>query len=288
VATTLDTLVQRTRRFLRDYPFPADALTASITSVDHDGSGRRRHAVRANALIEVDYEDMLVVSVSTNNLTVRRGWAGSTAATHASAAAVLVRPAFLAVEIIDALNAAKDEMFPYIYKPVLDTSLSADAVTYEFTVPNMPGTYGGDSIPIPYISKVELKVTGSTAYRPIQNWRVKRGATPKIQFRAAPDSGTLRVHGFGPFPDLSASSDTVDALFPKTAERPLVIGAASRLLTSGEAYRSRQDTGARDDREAANRPGSSLTLANQLERRFEKDLARAAMPPMPKHVVSVL
>jgi hypothetical protein len=95
------------------------------------------------------------------HLTVTRAYAGSTAATHASGATVLIQPAFMAVEIIDALNATKDECFPLIYKPVLDTSLSGDGTTYEFTVPNMPSTYGGDSIPIPWLSRIELKENGA-------------------------------------------------------------------------------------------------------------------------------
>lgn len=288
MATSLDTLVQRTRRFLRDYPFPADALTASLSSSITTipvGAGTQ---FAANTVFEVDYEAFLTVSVSTNNLTVRRPWAGSTAATHASAAPVLIRPAFLSIEIIDALNAAKDEMYPYVYRPVNDTSLLPNSITWEFTVPNMPGTYGGDTIPIPFISKIELLVTGDTSYRPVRDWTVRRAATPKIVFRRAPVSGTLRVHGFGPFPDLAAAADTVDPLFPKNAERILPLGAAVSLLGSGEAGRSRFDQGVRDDREAAVKPGNAISLANQLERRFEKDLSRVSMPPMPKNVVAVL
>lgn len=272
---------------MRDYPAPADATTASlsnsVTTVPV-GDGTQ---FKARRVIEVDYELMLVSSVSSNNLTVRRGWAGSTAASHGTSSTVLIRPGFFSVEIIDALNGAKDEMYPYVYKPVNDTSLTANSVTYEFTVPNMPGTYGGDTVVMPFISKIEILVTGDVAYRPLRDWTVRRGSTPKIVFRRAPVSGTLRIHGFGPFPDLSASGDTVDVLFPKNAERILPLGAAVTLLGSGEAGRARFDVGTRDDREAANRPGSSISLANQLERRFEKDLSRTSMPPMPKNIVSV-
>lgn len=287
MATTLDTLVQRTRRFLRDYPYAPDTTTASLSSSVTTvpvGDGTQ---FAANRIIEVDYEAMLITTVVGNNLTVRRGWAGSTAASHATSSTVLNKPGFLSVEIIDALNGAKDEMYPYVYRPVNDTSLTTNSSTYEFTVPNMPGTYSGDTLVIPFISKIELLATGDTAYRPVRNWTVRRAATPKIVFSSPPVSGTLRVHGFGPYADLAASGDTVDPLFPRNAERILPLGAAVTLLGSGEAGRVRQDTGARDDREAANRTGSSISLANQLERRFEKDLSRVSMPPMPKNIVSV-
>ena len=288
MATTLDTLVQRTRRFLRDYPFPADATTASLSSsVTTVPVGDGTQFVK-NSVIEIDYETFLVsASPSGNNLTVRRGWAGSTAASHGTSSSVLIKPAFFSVEIIDALNAAKDEMYPYVYLPVNDTSLTPNSTTYEFTVPNMPGTYGGDTIPIPFISEIQIKYTGDVAYRPVRDWTVKRASTPLIVFRRAPLGGTLRVRGFGPFPDLTLSADTVHTLFPKNAERVLPLGAAVSLLGSGEAGRSRFDTGARDDREAANRQGGAISLANQLERRFEKDLSRVSMPPMPKNIVSV-
>jgi len=287
MATTLDTLVVRTRRFLRDYPFPADATTASLSSSVTTVPVGNGTQFAVNTVFEVDYEIMLTTSVSSNNTTVRRGWAGSTAASHGSAATVLIRPGFFSAEIVDALNGAKDEMYPYVYRPVTDTSLLPNSSTYEFTVPNMPGTYGGDTLPIPFISKIEILYTGGLSYRLMRDWTVRRGSTPKIVFRRAPISGTLKIYGFGPFPDLTLSSDTVDPLFPKNAERILPLGAAITLLGSGEAGRTRFDVGARDDREAANKPGGAISLANQLERRFEKDLSRVSMPPMSKSVVSV-
>jgi hypothetical protein len=279
LATTLDTLVQRVRRFMRDYPAPASALTISLSTSAASITVSDTSVLPANYVVEIDYEALLVTaSVSSTVVNVMRGWAGTTAASHLNSSSILIRPGFMAVEIIDALNAAKDEMYPYVYKPVLDTSLSSDDVTYEFTIPST----------IKHLSKVDLLVTGDTAYRPVTDWTVLRAGTPKLKFKRAPVGGTLRLHGFGPFDDLSASGDTVDTLFPANAERPLVLGAASRLLGSAEAGRTRVDVGLRDDREAANRPGGALTLANQLERRFEKALLRAAMPPLPVHVTSVL
>ena len=286
--TSLDTLVKETRRFIRDWPAPVDALTASITSSATTLTISDTTQLQVNWPVEIDYETMLVRSISTSTtFTVMRGWAGSTSASHASSATVLVKPAFSATEIIDALNAAKDEMYPMVYKRVIDTSLSASNMdVYEYNVPNMPGTYNGDTVPIPYIWLIEVLAPADYAYREWKAWYIRRGATPFIKFRRVPWVGsTIRVHGFGPFPDLSASADTLDAQWPTNAVRPLVLCAASRLLGSGEAGRTRQVSGAVDAREQANRPGNAISLANQLERRFEKDLLRAAMPPMPPHII---
>lgn len=289
MATTLDTLVQRTRRYLRVWPSSVDTLSVSITSTATTVTIADTTQFGAGDIVEVDYESMLVKSLlGGTTFTVVRGYHGSTPATHAAAATVLIGPGFDAVEIIDALNAAKDECYPYVYRPVIDTSLAADSITYEFSVPNMPGTYSGDTVVMPFISHIDLLVTGDVSYKRLDSWTVERGASPVIKFRRAPVKGTIRIHGFGPFADLTAATDTVDPLFPKNAERILPLGAAYSLLGSGEAGRTRDDTGARDDREAANKPGNAISLANQLERRFEKDLARVSMPPMPKTVVSVI
>lgn len=285
MATTLDQLVQRTRRFMRDYHAPVSALSISLAANTTSITVADTTVFAANTVIEVDYETMLVGTLPSGTVAnVTRGFAGTTAATHTVSTGVNIRPAYYAQEVIDALNAAKDEMWPYVYKPVLDTSLTVLSNIYEYTVPNMPST----SVPIGAISKVEVKVAGDYAYRPVQNWQVRRGTTPVIQFKAVPPVGaTIRVEGFGVFPDLALVGDTVDALFPHQAERLLPLGAAVELLGSGEAGRSRFDVGARDDREAANRAGGAIGLANQLERRFEKKLSRVGMPPMPRHVVSV-
>lgn len=284
MATTLDTLVVRTRRFMRDFPVAQDTLSASLAASATTATvvNGAQFPATGNQVIEIDYEAILLKSVATNTLTVTRGYAGSTAASHTAASTVLIKPAFLTVEIIDALNSTKDEMYPLVYKTVQDTSLTADGVTYEFTIPNL------DSVPMQHIWKIDLKQTGDPAYRGIDYWEIRRGSTPKIKFRSPPPAGTLRVHGYGPFPDLTTSASTVDALFPANCERPLITGVAARLLASGEVGRVRSDVGARDDREAANRAGSSMSASTAMYQRFQFQLRNAAMPPLPPHLVSVM
>lgn len=282
--TSLATLVSRTRRFVRDWP-QEDALNGSITASATTLTVADGTLYADNWLLEIDQETLFVNgNGSGTTVTVRRGMRGTAAATHADQAPVLIRPHFLYAEVLDALNRGLQDTYPKLYKPVLDTSLTTTASTFEYTVPNMPGTYGGDTLPIPYLSKIELKFSGETDYREVRGWSVRRGSTPKIQFEYEPEaSATIRVHGFGPFPDL-ATGDSLDALFPRNAANLLDVAAASFLLASGEAGRVRVDTGAVDDREQANRVGSSMTAANSLYQRFLRMLENAAMPPMPPHV----
>lgn len=279
MAATLDTLVKETRRFLRDWPAPASALTLSLGSTDTSVTVADTTVLPANYTIEVDYEVMLVTtSNSSTNTSVLRGWAGTAAVSHANSSTVIIRPGFYSSEIVDALNAAKDEMYPYVYKPVLDTSLTPDGATYEFTIPAA----------FSHLSRVEVKVTGDLRYREIDYWDVRRGSTPLLKFRRLPAPGTLRLHGFGKFDDLVDPADTLDTLFPGNAVHPMTMCAASRLLASGEAGRSRMDVGARDDREAANKPGNAIALSNSLYQRYLAALQRVSMPPMGTHIVQVI
>lgn len=270
---TVQELINKTRRMVQDWP-DIDVLTASLSSnatLVSVGDGTQYYK---NFHVEVDNELMTVATTGTGTtFPVRRGTRGTTAATHVTGSTVLIRPGFPAVQILDALNHALQEAYPLIYKPVLDTSLTTLASTYEYTVP----------LTIKSISKVEMKLSGNTDYSEVRGWSVRRGASSKLQFVNLPEPGaTIRVHGFGPFDDMTLSGST-DVQWPDQATVLLPVGAAAYLLMSGEAGRVSTDTLPTDSREAANRPGSSMSIGNALYGRFRSMLLNAAMPPLPKH-----
>lgn len=284
---TAANLIQRTRRFMRDWP-DQDAITASCTSSSTSISVATDATTRygANWPIEIDNETMIVRSTAATTLTVERGAFGSTAATHAISAPILVRPAFYAVEILDQLNDAIQACYPTVYKEVLDTSLTVTATAYEYTVPNMPGTYGSDTIQIPRLRMLEIQYASTEPYVELRAWNVRRGATAKLKLTYLEAAGaTLRLRGYGPFPDL-ALADSLDAQWPKNFIQPLVERAGSSLLASGEAGRSRIDVGARDDRESAVRAGAAMSAAQNIEGRFARRLATVAFAPMQPHTVT--
>lgn len=284
MATTQATLTSRVRTFLRDWP-AIDVLTAAVTDTTTKSFTVADATIYpANTVVQIDAEAFRVKSgASTTVTTYNRGDRGTTAATHLNGATVLIRPGFLDAEILDAINAGIDSCFPYIYKEILDSSLTVATNTYEYTVPNLPTT----STPIPRIWKIETLAPGDLSYRRIEDWTIVRGATPKIKFREIPYPGaTIRVRGYGPFPHL-ATGDSLDAQWPATAENLLTLYASSQLAASGEVGRVRNDTGARDDREAANRPGSSTAAGRDLFQRFKDGLLNGGhMPPMQSHLVT--
>lgn len=285
--TSVASLVASTRRWTRDQP-DMDLLTASITSSGTtltvaDTSTKYNPSMT----IEVDQEAMIVRAVaSATTLTVTRGAFGSTAATHVNGSDVLLRPAWTTVQIVDALNAAIEASYPYVYQEVMDTSLTVVTQQWEYTVPNMPGTYGGDNIQIPLVYGIDIvDPGGGLPYTPVSAWNLRRDlSTSKIKLNYLENPGaTLRVRGYGPFPDI-AYSGNLHAGFPRNLTMALVEYAGSTLLMSGEAGRVRADTGLTDTRESAQRPGASLAAANAAEARFLRRLANGGMPPLKRRM----
>lgn len=264
-----------------------DSLTASVASTTSSTTltvaDSSKYAV--NQPLELDGEVMLVRSIaSSTTLTVKRAAYSSTASAHASGAAILIKPQFFTVEILDALNYGLDMTFPLLYKEIADTSLTTTADTYEYTIPTVTAT--GQAIS--RISDVELKEPGDFAYRRTSAWTVLRGSTPKLKFRRLYSTGaTIRVRGYGPFGHFAALTDSLDSQFPYHAEFPLVEFAASYLLESGEARRVRIDVGPVDARENAN-PGASMAASDRVLGRFERNLLKCAMPPLPRRCVAVM
>jgi hypothetical protein len=284
VPTSATELINRTRRLLRDFPVE-DSISASVSSSAGTLSTNYDATVYTkNMLIEIESELMRVVSDgSGTSVTVNRGVRGSTAASHASGSSILRAPAFYAVEILDALNEGIQATYPLLYKPFTNEYTGIAADTYEYQVPTMTSP----AVPIPHIHRIQVKVPGDLAFREKRDWVIIRGATPFIKFRSPPDpNSTVRIEGFGPFPLLTSTSSTLDSLFPVQAEYLPCLYAAAVLLSSGEAGRSRADTGVRDDRESANRVGASAALSRDLEGRFARRLSAMAMPPMSRHVIS--
>ena len=283
---TLQTLVNTTRRYLRDWPLiertgaSLSSSASTITVGDATLYGNRW-------VIDVDLESMLITSASGTTLTVLRGIRGSSAASHAASADILMQPNFTSIEIIDAINRGIDAAFPLFYLPVFDTSLVATDSTYEYTIPNMPGTYdNGATMQIPVMTRLEIKQTSDLTYRGLRRWQIRSAPDGSRVFKlrtAEPAGGIFRVTGYGPFPHLAAATDALDESWPKDSQYLPALYAAADLMMSSEAGRDRGDWSAVDRREEANRPLTSLQTGQQLYNRWMRETLQSAMPPLPKH-----
>lgn len=283
MATPAATVIQRTRRFLGDWP-ESDSTGASITNSATTLQVADSSIYARNWWIQVDQEIMQVRAIADGtHLTVFRAARGSTGVSHGNAATILVNPRFFDTDYLDAINSGINSAFPLLYAPIRDESITTTNATYEYNIPN-----GADGNPIRAISELQFQEAGDTAFRSFGAWDVKRGSTPILKLRRPLPIGALRIIGFGPIPPLSSLSDSLSVYYPAQAEDYLTLYAAQYLTAAGEAMRVRVDTGPNDDREAANRPGSSISLSNQLFTRARQRLIDAALPPMPKHTLTPL
>jgi len=94
-------------------------------------SSEEENLLGNGALIEVDQELMLVTAAntSTRTLTVSRGYAGTTAATHADEANVFINPTFPRKSVFDAVSDNIVRLYPSLYN-VTTTNVVANT-TYQ-------------------------------------------------------------------------------------------------------------------------------------------------------------
>ena len=130
-------LIERTRRFMGDYPetdTTGVSLNTTATALTVTTDARNRYHV--NQMIQLEKEVVRVAAVADTSLTIVRGMRGTTAASHVTALSMLVSPRFFDIEYLDALNYGIQACWPHIYKPMNDdSSLKFATDTYEYTIP---------------------------------------------------------------------------------------------------------------------------------------------------------
>ena len=95
-------------------------------------SSEEENLLGNGALIEVDQELMLVTAAntSTRTLTVSRGYAGTTAATHADEANVFINPTFPRKSVFDAVSDNIVRLYPSLYN-VTTTNVTSNSTYAE-------------------------------------------------------------------------------------------------------------------------------------------------------------
>lgn len=107
--TTISTVIESIRRELNSkHRYEVSALGATLTDTDTvvTLAYELPPSLREGAVIVVGTESMRVISVdpAPKELTVIRGWEGSTAAAHSSGAAVEINPRFASIDVYEALQ----------------------------------------------------------------------------------------------------------------------------------------------------------------------------------------
>ena len=249
------------------------SATSVVTSYDLGG-------LRAGSVFEIDAELFYVweANPSSKTLTVERGYAGTTAASHSSGALLTLNPRFPRAQMLDAVNADLD-----------DLSSTANGL---FRVVTTDLTYNGSDRQINVTSSgtilelldVRLRYQADD-FPVIHTARIQTGL-PTTDFASGNTlvldepvmAGTLRVRYKAPFARASseASDLTTDCFLPATCDDIIEMGVILRMMAGREIKRnfteSQSDT-RRPDEVQAGAVGNSIQNIQRLRR--ERVIAEA-------------
>ena len=197
----------------------------------------------AGVIIEIDYEQMMVVSNSTVTLTVIRGWNGTTAASHTSSTVVYVEPRFPRQAILDeAISELR--ALPQTIFTTETVVLTFSSTTNRVDLTGATGTV----YRVIHADRANFEGQSYPGFKP--TLKIIRNADPTAfpsGYAVAIDEGlsygqvaTVRVVYAKSLATttLSSSTDLQSTVgLPITAEDIIAFGAASRLLYDKEALR---------------------------------------------------
>lgn len=197
----------------------------------------------AGVIIEIDYEQMMVVSNSTVTLTVIRGWNGTTAASHTSSTVVYVEPRFPRQAILDeAISELR--ALPQTIFTTETVVLTFSSTTNRVDLTGATGTV----YRVIHADRANFEGQSYPGFKP--TLKIIRNADPTAfpsGYAVAIDEGlsygqvaTVRVVYAKSLATttLSSSTDLQSTVgLPLTAEDIIAFGAASRLLYDKEALR---------------------------------------------------
>jgi len=131
---SISDLIPRVRDLLYDTPWETTSTTTttSTTVAVPDGTLWDFGAIGEWQTGTVGYEQFSVVSVAANNLTVIRGYNGTTAETHTSGDRVVRDPLYSGRQIQQAITGEMQYLWPFVYKTGdVDLTPSTTTVWYD-------------------------------------------------------------------------------------------------------------------------------------------------------------
>lgn len=235
--------------------------------------------------ISVDLEDHYVEAVSqgSKTATVSRGDFGTTAATHADAAKVLVNPRFSDAQILRAVNHELQSLSSpdngLFQMKSVDITYNAAIDGYDLTsVTDLISVYGvryaalGSEIEYPWVSQ--------GLWEHARNLDTAVFASGQAIFMRAPvDPGrTMRVFYKAPFVALSALTDNVATVSKLHAEAHdiLALGAGIRLTAGREIHRNFDEAQGNTRRSGEVPPGANLGANRGLQQQYMKRVREEA------------
>jgi len=281
--TTAATVINKTLRQLLSGTVEARNKLAS-TITDSDTSVVCTYAVeglRAGQVFEIDSEVFYIwaANVSTQTLTVQRGFNGTTAAAHTSGALLTVAPRFPRAQVLEAIN---DE--------VLDLSSPVNGL---FQVKTFNQTYNGTDRMVNLTSATDVIDVLNVSVRYLtDDYPVARkvklvrdlptddfASSFALKFDQAVYPGRLRVVYKAPYTSVTTEATNLNTGcgIQESVEDIVVIGTQLRLMAPREIKRnfveSQGDT-RRSEEVASGAISNSVTVLRQLRR--DRIIAEAA------------
>jgi hypothetical protein len=255
----------------------ATSLTSGDTSVvtTYDLGG-----LRTGSVFEIESELFYVwdANPATKTLTVERGYAGTTAASHASGTIVTLNPRFPRAQMLDALNADLD-----------DLSSTANGL---FRVVTVDLTYNGSDRQInitnsgTILELLDVRLRYLADDHPALSYVRLQTGLPTTDFASGNTlvldepimAGSLRVRYKAPFTRASSESSdlTTDCFLPATCDDIVEMGVVMRMMAGREIKRnfieSQGDTRRPDEVQAG---AIANSIANIQRLRRERVIAEA-------------
>lgn len=248
--------------------------TSFITTYDLNG-------LRAGSIFEVDSELIYIWAANSGSktLTVERGYAGTTAASHSSGAIIKLNPRFPKAQMLDALNQDIDDLaspLNGLFRVVTltldyngsDRQINLTGATSVIDLIDVRLRYLNDDYP--YVRKTKLQRDLPTADFP---------SGYAIVFNEPLMAGDLRVRYKAPFSRVSSVSDDIQSVtgVPASMEDILEMGVMSRMLSTREVKRAFIESQG-DTRRADEVPNGAMrdSFGNILRLRRDRIIAEAA------------
>lgn len=281
--STAGALITRaSRQLLSGTVEERNKLAATVTSGDtsmtlsYDLGG-----VRAGAVIECETELLYVWEAvpATKTITVERGYAGTTAASHSSGAIVTLNPRFPRAQMLDALNFELDDLSSTangLYR-VVAASLSYNGSDRQINITSATNIIDIIDVRLRYLADDYPIIRGVRLQRQLPTTDFASGFALVLDDLVM--AGTLRVTYKAPFVRASTESSDLqtDCFFPVTAEDIIEMGVVLRMMAGREIKRSFIESQGDTRRPDEVPPGASRdSVANIQRLRRERIIAEAA------------
>jgi hypothetical protein len=280
--TTAATVITRARRAL--LAGIIEERNQLLGSLDADdvvvGTNYELRGIRPGATIEIDAEQMYVLSTSGTLATVERGFDGTTPAAHATNAPVVVNPRFPRAMLFDYVNAELSDLsapdnglFQMKSLDVAyngsDRAIDLTGVTDCLAVQDVTWRYTADTWPV------------------VRHWRLIRNQDPTdfpsgyaLTFDEGIRAADMRITYRAPFTPLTTESQdlTTNGGLPSTATDIIEIGVQLLALLAREAKRnfieSQGDTRRAQEVQSGGMGNAWKGLAARRAQRIQAEQAR--------------